>query len=126
MLVLLVEDEPVISLAIQETLSELGHTPLAARTNAEAALIIESHHIDVAVLDVSLPDGLCLGLARLLTEKQVPFAFSTGRGPEVIAGFADAPVLSKPFDDARLQAVLETLRPHIRNQPQLTDDNLSG
>ena len=49
-------------------------------------------------------------MARALSERGVPFAFSTGYGRQgVCDGYASRPVLNKPFNLKELVEILESL-----------------
>jgi CheY-like chemotaxis protein len=103
--VLLVEDEALVSLLIQETLTDLGCEIVGPATTVAAAIaVLDAKHIDVALVDLALKGELCLPVADALVDKGIPFAFVTGYGAEMLRGtrHAEAPVLSKPFTLAAL------------------------
>ena len=62
--ILLVEDDPSLGLTLSERLSEEGHLLHWARTRAEALNILAQHSLDLCLLDIGLPDGSGLGIAR--------------------------------------------------------------
>jgi DNA-binding LytR/AlgR family response regulator len=63
--------------------------------------------LDAAVLDVNMPEGFSFGIAAILTERRVPFCFSTGYGAAGIdPEFSAAPVLQKPYSSETLAATL--------------------
>ena len=110
--VLVVEDEMMVSMLIEDMLSELGCTVVgpAARLD-EAMALARSTKIDCAVLDVNLGGQPIFPLADLLREQGAPFAFATGYGD---AGLRDvdrgSPVLQKPFREGDLARVLSELQ----------------
>ncbi|MBL8294599.1 MAG: response regulator transcription factor [Bryobacterales bacterium] len=55
MRILLVEDEPKLSAALQEGLQQEGYAVSVAKTGEEGFFLIYSEHFDLAVLDVMLP-----------------------------------------------------------------------
>lgn len=72
--VLIVDDHPVIRLAIKLILEREGHTIIAETDNGVDALtIIKNQHPDLVILDIAIPkiDGLEV-LARLSTVKPRP------------------------------------------------------
>lgn len=72
--VLIVDDHPVIRLAIKLILEREGHTIIAETDNGVDALtIIKNQHPDLVILDIAIPkiDGLEV-LARLTTVKPRP------------------------------------------------------
>ena len=82
--VLVVDDDAEICDAISSVVERMRHTPIAARTFREGIEAAADRNVDVALVDVRLPDGDGLDLLPLLRE-QPPF-------PEVIimTGFGDA------------------------------------
>jgi CheY-like chemotaxis protein len=113
--VLVVEDEMMVSMLIEDMLSDLGCTVVgpAARLDEAVALVNEAE-LDCAVLDVNLGGQPIFPLADLLREKGAPFAFATGYGD---AGLRDVdkgtPVLQKPFREGDLARVLGQLRAKV-------------
>ena len=79
--VLIVEDEMMVSMLIEDMLSDLGCIVVgpAARLD-EAIELVNAGGIDCAVLDVNLGGQPIFPLADLLREKGRPFAFATGYG----------------------------------------------
>jgi DNA-binding response OmpR family regulator len=77
--VLVVEDEMMVSMLIEDMLSDLGCEVIgpASRLDEAIALANESE-LDCAVLDVNLGGQPIFPLADLLREKGAPFAFATG------------------------------------------------
>jgi len=105
--VLVLDDEPLIAMMIEDWLTELGHTVAGPAHNLASAMqLVEAGGIDAAFLDLTLGDGNSYGVAEALGAQSVPFAFMTGHGGAVQAGFVDAPVLAKPFD---FEAVRRTM-----------------
>lgn len=72
-LVLVLEDEELISLDLEFALADAGFTVAVARSCAEAADFLADHRPDVAILDVRLRDGECTVAARALLAQDVPF-----------------------------------------------------
>ncbi len=110
--VLVVEDEMMVSMLIEDMLSDLGCVVVgpAARLD-EAIELVGQGGIDCAVLDVNLGGQPIFPLADLLRETGRPFAFATGYGDaglrEVDRG---SPVLQKPFREGDLARVLSELK----------------
>jgi PAS domain S-box-containing protein len=105
--VLLVEDEALVAMMIQETLSEFGFQvvgPLA--TAADALAAARESRFDAAVLDINLGDGLVYRLAEILDQQSVPFVFVTGYDADSIdARFSGVPILQKPIERDMLQKI---------------------
>jgi CheY-like chemotaxis protein len=113
--VLVVEDEMMVSMLIEDMLSDLGCAVVgpAARLD-EAMELARTSEIDCAVLDVNLGGQPIFPLADLLRELGRPFAFATGYGD---AGIREedrgTPVLQKPFREGDLARVLGELRAKV-------------
>ena len=113
--VLVVEDEMMVSMLIEDMLTDLGCIVVgpAARLD-EAIALAESQQIDCAVLDVNLGGQPIFPLADILRAKGAPFAFATGYGD---AGLRDvdkgSPVLQKPFRETDLARILGELRAKV-------------
>jgi CheY-like chemotaxis protein len=110
--VLVVEDEMMVSMLIEDMLTDLGCTVVGPAARLDEAMdLARDSDIDCAVLDVNLGGQPIFPLADLLREKGAPFAFATGYGD---AGLRDvdkgSPVLQKPFREGDLARVLCELR----------------
>jgi DNA-binding response OmpR family regulator len=107
--VLLVEDEALIALYIEETLTDAGYDVVGPADRLEAALDLAANEaLDGAVLDVNLDGVAVWPLATLLRERGIPFIFLTGFGGGLSppADCRDAPCVGKPFKE---DVLLETL-----------------
>lgn len=98
--VLIVEDEPLISMLVQEWIEELSCTVIGPAASVSGALeLIAGATLDGAVLDVSLGKEKSFPIADELGKRGVPFVFATGYGGDGLeARFAGAQVLAKPFE----------------------------
>jgi two-component SAPR family response regulator len=96
---IIVENEILIALDIQSILARLlPEKILLARNLAEARELIEAAGaIDLAILDIMLPDGICFPLARDLLKMDVPMIFLTAASEIVPEEFSRWPVIDKPF-----------------------------
>ena len=109
--VLVVEDEMMVSMLIEDMLTDLGCTVVGPASRLDEAMeLAKENGLDCAVLDVNLGGQPIFPLADLLREKGAPFAFATGYGD---AGLRDvdrgSPVLQKPFREGDLARVLSDL-----------------
>lgn len=110
--VLVVEDEMMVSMLIEDMLSDLGCQVVGPASRLEEAIALaNAEELDCAVLDVNLGGQPIFPLADLLRERGAPFAFATGYGD---AGLRDvdqgSPVLQKPFREGDLARVLGELQ----------------
>ena len=113
--VLVVEDEMMVSMLIEDMLTDLGCMVVGPASRLDEAIdLANAAGIDCAVLDVNLGGQPIFPLADLLRERGLPFAFATGYGD---AGLRDvdhgAPVLQKPFREGDLARVLSELRAKV-------------
>ena len=103
--ILILEDEPIIGLALEDMLSVQGASVLHASRIDEACELIAREEVDSAILDVNVHGTLSYAVAELLANREIPFIFATGYGDRSHPGeFADVPTVSKPYsaDDIRM------------------------
>ena len=108
--ILLVDDEPLISMLVGNWLDELGCEVVGPARTVEDALALAEGQLDGAILDVNLGGGNCYPLANALRARGVPLAFATGdSGLDEGQGFKNPILLPKPFDFEAVKAALNTL-----------------
>lgn len=109
--ILVLDDEPLISMLLEEWLAELGYKTIGPVQSVQSALdLIAIEAPDAAILDVSLQNEDCYSVAAALRDRGVRFAFATGHGTNGIAPkFKGAPVLAKPFDLVAVKDVVTEL-----------------
>lgn len=131
--VLIVEDDEEIADAIARTLRREGYEPAIAGTVAQANARLDGGPWDAVLLDLGLPDGDGLAIARRLRDTAAtPVLVVTARDevPSRVAGL-DAGAddyLVKPFDRsellARLRALLRRSAQVAPEAPLLTVEDL--
>ena len=116
MKILIVEDDTALRGALEELLTRGGYEVLKA-SNVRAALEAMNPEIDLAMLDVGLPDGDGVSLCRQWRNegKEIPILFLTAKDEEldVVRGL-DAggnDYVTKPF---RMQELLSRIRALLR------------
>ena len=109
--ILVVDDEPLISMLIEDWLSDLGCEVVGpARCLADGLELAESTELDAAILDINLAGESSLSIANALKLKGIPVAFATGdSGIDASSGFPDPILLSKPFVFEDVKAVIGKL-----------------
>jgi DNA-binding response OmpR family regulator len=109
--ILVIDDEPLISMMIEDWLVELGCEVVGpARTVEDGLELAASDGLDGAILDVRLQDEDSYPIAGALRERGIPFAFATGAGEfDSGSGFENALVLPKPFDFDGVKTVVASL-----------------
>jgi len=106
-----VDDEPLISMLVENWLTELGCEVVGpARSVQDGLALVGSDDLDGAILDINLGQQNSYLVADALRQRGVPFAFATGdSGPDAGSGFNDPILLQKPFDFEGVKAVLGKL-----------------
>ena len=123
MKILLVEDDAALRSALEELLLREGYEVFKA-SNVQSAVEAMNTEIDLAMLDVGLPDGDGVSLCRQWRSEgvQTPILFLTAKDEEldVVRGL-DAggnDYVTKPF---RMQELLSRIRALLRrNQKEVT------
>lgn len=107
--VLIVEDEALIAMFIEDTLSDIGCETVAVASNlVDAMTKVAEIQCDIVMLDVNLAGKETFKLAEVLSKKNQPFIFSTGYGNAVIhPHLQHVPVLQKPFRESELREKLQ-------------------
>jgi DNA-binding response OmpR family regulator len=106
--VLVVEDEPLISMLLESMLEDAGYTVVATAPTLKAGLLAAADaDIDLAILDMTLGRDSSFQIADTLQERGVPFLFASGHSGSVLPdAHAQRKVLAKPFDLADLESKL--------------------
>ncbi|HEX8365769.1 response regulator [Allosphingosinicella sp.] len=109
--ILIVEDEPIVAIALQDMLEDLGYEVAGPAFRVAAALALAGEGgFDAAILDVNMGDGESYCVADRLKAAGIPYLFATGYGREgLAAGHADAVVLRKPYRETDVAAALQAL-----------------
>jgi DNA-binding response OmpR family regulator len=112
--ILLVEDDPDIAVALNETLESSGYAVVTAEDGAQARTLLDEAHPDLVLLDLMLPDvdGLVL-CADLKAQSDVPIIICSGtarkRDPILGLRLGADDFIAKPFDIYDLQARIEAV-----------------
>lgn len=110
--VLLVEDEVLVRMAVADWLRDTGFEVVEAACGAEGLAVLTSGMpIDLLVTDITMPgepDGI--GLARMFRSERpgVPVVFASARLPQDAEGLADLCV-AKPYAPSELVAAVAAL-----------------
>ena len=115
---LIVEDQALIGMSLEASLEEAGFDVIGPfGRKAQALASLEDETPDLALLDVMLPDGSSVELARELKQRSVPFAIYSGLRPEAgTPEFRDVPWLEKPVSRRALAETLSRLSPDQGDQ----------
>ena len=102
---LLVEDEPIISFALEDMMIEAGAEIHSASSLDGGLALIDTMHFDGAVLDVNLHGRDSYPLARKLLEKGTAVVFATGYGIEPLPeDLALVETVAKPYNMEAISA----------------------
>jgi two-component system, OmpR family, KDP operon response regulator KdpE len=121
-LILLVEDEPQLRRYLRVTLAPHGYRLLEAVNAKEGELMAASHHPDLILMDLGLPDQDGLVLTRRLREWcTAPIIVVSARGLEkdkiqALDEGADD-YLTKPFGSGELLARIRVALRHVNHDP---------
>jgi two-component system KDP operon response regulator KdpE len=122
-LVMVVEDDAQVRRFLRAALGSRGYRLVEAETVREAEQLATSHNPEVYLLDLGLPDGDGVELARRLRDwTQAPIVVLSARGREedkvnaLDAGADD--YLTKPFGVNELMARLRVALRHARAGPE--------
>ena len=102
--VLIIEDETLISLLLEDMLTELGcKIAGSAATVGTAIEMMDGAAPGFAVLDINLSGESSYAVAEALAKRGIPFVFSTGYGESRLEPpWQDRPILQKPFGQEQL------------------------
>jgi CheY-like chemotaxis protein len=121
--VLLVDDNPVVAVAIATMLAELGYSVRTASNAGFALRVLEEEEFALVVSDIVMTDSLSgVALARRIRERKprLPILLVTGFNPDAREVGDEFVVLRKPLDIAELSRVAARLIAGA-NQPASTN-----
>jgi len=108
--ILVVDDEPLITMGLHEALRAAGAEVLTAHDLATALQAAANGSVSAAILDIQLGTSDCGAVCAALTSQAVPFLFLTGfDSHNVLKEWASVPTLGKPAGEAELLATVEAL-----------------
>lgn len=105
--ILVVEDDPAISIVLEELLADEGASVVgnAARV-AEALQALAAESYDLVIVDLNLGGEMSWPVIAEARKRGIPFIVMSGSGDLTDAPLAGATVLAKPFSlSGFLQAV---------------------
>lgn len=103
--VLVLEDEPFISLDMEEMLESLGATSVTTfDARADAMQWLDENRPDLAIVDPRVNDGVCADVAERLVGAGVPFlVYSGAEVDETVfqkGGWLDKPTMPETLKDS--------------------------
>ncbi len=130
--ILIVEDEPFIALGLALAIQHADGEVVGPAASVKAALmLLETHGVVGAILDVNLTDGVISPVVDYLMQRQIPLIIQTGVGipPDLAARFPDLIVRIKPtISDQLVEELAELIveRQVITNLALKDPDHLIG
>jgi CheY-like chemotaxis protein len=108
--ILAVEDEALVAMYLEDLLVDLGCLVVGPAARVETAVhLLETQHVDAAILDVNVAGEKVFPVADRLVRLGVPFLFSTGYGAAGLSSHhMERLVLQKPYSSEKLKAALES------------------
>lgn len=117
---MIVEDQALLAMELELVLGEAGCDVVGcAMDKAGAFAIAERERPDLALIDVNLLDGMTGPqiAQRMVSEFGCAVVFLTANPEQIPDGFAGAlGAVSKPFDEATIQAVVVFARQFIQHR----------
>jgi len=118
--VLLVDDDPELTLAVDRQLADLGYDAVVVTTGEDALRVLaEDLRVDVLLTEVRLPDidgrELAWAVCRKRPFVRVAFMGHNPTGEPLDVG--DMPLLAKPFSATALATALVRAMPMRRSAP---------
>lgn len=118
--VVIIEDEMFALMHLKKIISSLGYTVVDTYYNAEDFLNEPNTNFDVAIVDILLSGKLTgLDVAKEIKKRGKPFIFLTANQDSFTikeaAKLAPAAYLSKPFQNAEVEAALAILNLKIKS-----------
>jgi CheY-like chemotaxis protein len=109
--ILLLDDEPLITMLLEDILAQLGYEMVGPAHTVPIALdLIETSPPDAAILDMNLGKELSYPAADALRVRGIPFMFLTGYvSPGIDARFHNELIMAKPFDCETIRQALDHL-----------------
>lgn len=107
LIVLIVEDEPIVGLALEDMLVDAGAMPFIAHTLDKARSLLDERVFHAAILDVNINGEHSYDLASLIANRSIPFIFATGYGASLHAlAHAGVPTITKPYAFSEIERAL--------------------
>jgi CheY-like chemotaxis protein len=109
--ILVVEDSPVIAMATEDMLQDLGCEVVGPAGNlAEATELAEKEALDAAVIDLNIRGWKAFSVVDVLIGRGIPFLMASGYASwDLPEHLEDCPRLPKPYGPAKLKQELQKL-----------------
>ena len=122
--VLLVEDSPVVAMATEDMLDQIGCVTVGPAANMATALeLVENGEFDAAIIDMNIRGTKTFSLLKILDRRQFPYLISSGYADWTMPEeWTDRPRLPKPFGAELLRYKLTEL--DVKHVPRASDTTI--
>jgi PAS domain S-box-containing protein len=104
--VLIVEDSLLLSLELEQGLTDAGAEVVGCAAEVEDAMAMLDRGFDAAVLDANLNGQAVTPVAQALAARGTPFVFATGYADKAAPMGFDAPIVRKPYNVRQIERAL--------------------
>lgn len=126
--ILLVEDDPNLSLVLKDYLEMLDYETIVCNNGEKAVILFQEEHFDLCLLDVMLPlkDGFTVAQEIRAYDKETPIVFLTAKNQDKdrIAGFKAGcdDYITKPFSTEELSLRIEAILKRCKRLDKLNNE----
>lgn len=98
----------MVSMILEDFLTEFGCEIVGPATRLKKAIDLASvETVDGALLDLNVSGEVTYEVAKILSDRGIPFAFVTGyTAASISAAYRERPMLQKPFHCEKLREML--------------------
>lgn len=112
MLVLIVEDDPLVAMDLEDAVVEHTLATVIIGATVKTTWPLLDEPVDMAFIDIDLTDGKTHQLAKMLQDRNVPVVFVSGSPrSELPECLRKAPFVPKPFSHATLGRAIARVAP---------------
>jgi CheY-like chemotaxis protein len=111
--ILIVEDSPVVAVACEDMLREMGCVAIGPAINMAGAIqLATEEQLDGAIVDINIRGGKAFPVLRILADRGVPFLLASGYADwSMPEEWLESPRMAKPYSPALLrESLLKLLR----------------
>lgn len=122
--VFVVEDSPVVAMATEDMLDEIGCITVGPAADMATALeLAENGEFDAAIVDINIRGTKTFSLLKILDRRQIPYLISSGYADWTMPKeWTDRPRLPKPFGADLLRQKLTEL--NVTQAPRAGDSTI--
>lgn len=96
--ILVVEDEPALAMLLTDALIEMGCDVVSAQALPQATRLAQIEDIACGFLDIKIGNGIVVPVADVLSDRKIPFVFSSNYGREMLPQrYQNHALLPKPY-----------------------------